>query len=343
LKVSTWNSFRFQQNSNISLRQLNRRPLGCVLKSNYKGKYKMFTKIRLLNLLLLVFLFFYQLIAQSFQDIVDHYSSPAKFSKPAVKVIFIKFLEQDIEGTKSICEYLELDNKDSFEHYRMSVHLCDSLLSLLQKESDRNIDIENLKYCKRQVAIMQTLIESPQKTSEEKHHALLICTGAKYGLQSSLDNLLDIIAAFGNTWKYKKTSFSMIATCRKSVGEQVDKTLLGKKFYLFQVKLNNLLDKDVVFDPSTEKFTVVTNIGRQYQNIIPNRDDQLLIEESLNGEDKQALFDKTITIYQGSDTPIYLLFPSSIPSPDSWDHIVFESSSKRKSESLGKTSLTRLQ
>jgi hypothetical protein len=27
LKVSTWNSFRFQQNSNISLRQLNRRPL----------------------------------------------------------------------------------------------------------------------------------------------------------------------------------------------------------------------------------------------------------------------------------------------------------------------------
>lgn len=303
----------------------------------------MFTKIRLLNLLLLVFLFSYPLIAQSFQDIVDHYSSPEKFSKPAVKVILIKFLEQDIEGTKSICEYLESDNEDSFEDFRMSVHLCDSLLLLLQKESDRKIDIENLKYCKRQVAIMQTLIESPQKTSEEKRHALLICTGAKYGLKISLDNLLDIIAAFENTWKFKRTSLSIIATCRKSIGEQVDKTLLGQKFYLFQVKVKNLLDKDVVFDPDSVKFTVVTDIGRQYHNIIPNMDSQLLIEKSLNEEDKQALFDKTITIYKGSDIPIYLLFPSTIPSPDSWDHIIFESNSKRMSGSLGKASLTRLQ
>lgn len=268
-----------------------------------------------------------------------------KFSSMYVKRTYLSFLRCEAEGYDVLSKYLESQTEQNYIHFKKVLSSLDSLYVVLKRECDPKIDQEHLRDIAKGIGFMKKFtIANVQNMSEEnKHTYVLLSIGSKYGIQMCIDEYSDIIASFGYKWKYNKESFFMLAVCSKSVEGKFAETALANRFYLVNVIMVDSLNQDVDLDPQTDKFTIITDLGVQYRNIVLSPADQILVDVSLDEENKQALFNKVITIYQGAITPILLLFPSSVPSPDTWLRIVFESRANTHTHLLKKGILTRIQ
>ena len=99
----------------------------------------------------------------------------------------------------------------------------------------------------------------------------------------------------------------------RSWQEELSDGGLGDRFMPLVVRMTNKLGRDVVLNSSIEKITIITSTGKQFQNVDPDFDTAMKLED-LQDEEKQMIFDKVIQIYDGANASVVLLFPSSASS-----------------------------
>jgi len=302
-----------------------------------------------LGLALLLFLIFsLPLLAQKSKQL----------STADIKKMQMKVAEDYLDALQSLKEYLIDKSDENYETFRSKLSSSDSLIAFLEKSSKSKLDTENFPKLKQSLDKLKELtLDKLQEMAERGEKArfridnqtailskdgeaplLLFLTFSKMPADNLLTKLTNVF--FSNTWKSSSGTFKMRACAYRSWQEEFDKIGLGEKYKVVVINMTNKLGRDVSLNPMTEKFTILTANGRQYHNSDLSFDDYSAVQ-GLREEDQQSIFTKVINIYDGADTPVIVLFPASIPSPEEWTRIIFDSAMGTFGESLSKGSLTK--
>lgn len=281
-------------------------------------------------------------------------------SKDKVKSIQIQMSNLCIQAVESMTDYIMTKSPGYFEEAKKKFVITDSILSFLQTCCTSVTDtstIRSLKSASEMVSKLTIQEIEDLANKEEKANfnfggrtALLSKDGEAPFLiylsvvKNMAQNLIDKLSTiyFTNTWYFPKGTFKMRAYLDRKWQEKLDRVGLGDEFVAVTFQMTNNSGKDIDFNTFTEKFTILSTDGKQHENIEPGFDDILALGD-LPEDDKQIIFDKVITIYDGANTPIVVLFPIKVLPVDSWLRIVFDTSLGELTGSLTKGKLTREQ
>jgi len=275
-----------------------------------------------------------------------------------VKSIQIEMSNICIQAVETMTDYIMTKSQEYFQEAKKKFVITDSILSFLQTYCTAITDtstIRSLKsasemVCKLTIQELEDLANKGEKANLNfgGRTALLSKDGEAPFLiylsivENMAQNLIDKLSTiyFSNTWYFPKGTFKMRAYLDRKWQEKFDRIGLRDKFVAVTFQMTNKSGKDIDFNPFTEKFTIITTDGKQYQNIEPAFEDFLALGD-LSEDDKQIIFDKVITIYDGANTPIVVLFPAKARPVDSWLRIVFDTSLGELTGSLTKGKLTK--
>ena len=281
-----------------------------------------------------------------------------KDSKVDVKNLQLKGADILLNGINELIDYLIARLDSSYYEAQRNFNIADSIFAKLLDCCSSSADTAKLNEFRRSLSTLKemSLDELQKKAQGNQINFMLdgrnaVLTKEEAGLATFLKILQamtndfkeDLTTVyFSHVWRSQKGRFRMRASIDRSWLEKLNNLGLGDKFIPVVVLMTNKLGRDVVFNPFTEKFTIITSTGKQFQNVDPDFDTAIKLED-LQDEEKQMIFDKVIQIYDGANTPIVLLFPSSVSSPENWLRIVFDTSLGEYGESLSKGKLNKEQ
>lgn len=266
--------------------------------------------------------------------------------------------QEFLRGVNSLLDYLVTKSANDFEVSHSSFLSTDSLITLLEQQGKSKLDSIYLPKIKKHaislkdysLAIMRTMENQGEKSefSFGDRTAILSRDGEAplvtylFIIKSYGENLLSDMTNvfFSYTWEVSGGIFEMRACNYGSWQKKFNEIGLGQKYMVVVINMTNKLGRDVTINPMTDKFIILTNKGRQYLNSDPDFDDHIALR-NLPEEDQQSIFTDVMTIYDGADTPIIVLFPASARSADTWSRIIFDSAVGTMGESLPKGSLTK--
>lgn len=281
-----------------------------------------------------------------------------KDSNVDVKSLQLKGADSFLDGVNEFNNYLITKRDSVYFNAQRNFSVADSifgkLLACCSSSTDtakllefhgslakvKSISLEDLEEARLGPKINLELDDKIVQLSQEEAGLLTYLRILKVRAEDFIEDLTTIY--FSHVWSNDKGYFKMHAHVDRSWQEKLRVVGLRDKFIPLFVQMTNKLGRDVVFNPFSEKFTVITSTGKQFQNVDPDFDTQMMLEE-LPDDEKQMIFDEVIQIYNGADTPIVLIFPSSVSSPENWLRIVFDSSLGEYGESLSKGNLNKEQ
>lgn len=281
-----------------------------------------------------------------------------QLSSDDVKKLQIKVAEDYLDALQSLKDYLIDKSDEDYETFRSKLNSSDSLIAFLEKSSKSKLDAEYFPEIKQSIEKLNELTLDKLKemanrgerarfridnrtavlSKDGEAPLLLFLTFSKLPADNLLTTLTNVF--FSNTWKESKGTFKMRACAYRTWQEEFHKIGLGDKYKVVVINMTNKLGRDISLNPMTDKFTIISTSGRQYHNSTLDFDDYSATQ-NLRQEDQQSIFTKVINIYDGANTPVFVLFPASVPSAEDWARIVFDSALGSFGESLSKGSLTK--
>jgi len=274
------------------------------------------------------------------------------------KEMQIKVAEDYLDAIRSLKDYLIDKSDESYEAFRSKLNSSDSLMAFLEKSNKSKLDTEDFSQLRQSIDMLKGLTidklkemagrgekarfrignETAILSEDGEAPLLVILAGFKIQADKLLTELTNVF--FSHMWKSSSGTFKMRACAYRSLQEEFEKIGLGEKYKVVVINMTNKLGRDVSLNPITDKFTILTTDGRQYYNCDLDFEDYSLVK-GLPEEDQQSIFTKVTDIYDGADTPIIVLFPASVPSPEKWSQIIFDSAMGTLGKSLSKGSLTK--
>jgi hypothetical protein len=281
-----------------------------------------------------------------------------KDSKIDVKSLQLRGADSLLTGVNQFIDYLIAKRDSSYFEAQRNLNVADSIFEKLLTCCSSSTDTAKLSQLYRALEKATSISLTDLQEMAEGRRVNLQFDGRIVELseqEAGLFTFLKILGArtedfvkdlatiyFSHVWSTGKGYFKMRAHVDQSWQEKLINIGLEDKFLPVIVQMTNKLRRDVVLNPFTEKFTILTSTGKQFRNVDVDFDTQIILED-LTDEEKQLIFNKVMEIYDGADTPIVILFPSSVPSPGNWLRIIFDSSVGEYGESLSKGNLNKEQ